>query len=148
MQIAAAVQEAADEAITPADVDVERTTVLLVDDDAMVLRVGTAMLKRLGYGVIAATTGEDALRLYETARPRVALVICDENMPGMRGSEVVRALRARHPAARIVISSGDGLAGEAEGRAPTPEDTPTAWLHKPYHIGDMADLIKDILLGE
>lgn len=69
--------------------------ILVVDDQAANLRVVTALLSRQGYEVIAAATGDEALRLYAQSPPD--LILLDVMMPGMDGFEVMAALRADSP---------------------------------------------------
>jgi len=120
-------------------------TVLLVDDEDLVLRVGKAMLERLGYTVMTATSGKDALASYEATEPDIAAIICDENMPDMRGSEVLRRLRAGKSDVRFVLTSGNYVGGDFGAEPHASAEEPTAWLQKPYRIGEMADLLRDVL---
>jgi PAS domain S-box-containing protein len=81
-------------------------TVLLVEDDARVLAVGQAMLKRLGYTVLTASNGEDGLRVYRECQGEIALVVTDMVMPGMGGEEFYDALRQTDAGVKVVLMSG------------------------------------------
>lgn len=89
-------------------------TVLAVDDDSLVLFITAAMLEDLGHAVITANSGEQALSLL-AANPNVDLIVTDEVMPGMTGSQLalkVRALRSDLP---VVLATGFAeLAPDAE----------------------------------
>jgi two-component system cell cycle sensor histidine kinase/response regulator CckA len=81
-------------------------TVLMVEDDALVRRFALAALRRLGYEVIEASTGEEAVRMAaELPRPP-HLLFTDVVMPGMNGPETARQVRARYPGVRVPYASG------------------------------------------
>jgi CheY-like chemotaxis protein len=78
--------------------------VLLVDDEADILRAMQGLLKTLNYRPLFAETGDEAVKLYSYWRPE--LVLLDVNMPGMNGMECARRMLEVDPQARIVIFSG------------------------------------------
>jgi PAS domain S-box-containing protein len=88
-------------------------TLLLVDDEQMILDVGSAMLRKLGYRVQVAGSGDEALRIYRDQKAAIDLVILDMVMPGMGGGEVFDRLKAFDPAVRVVLSSGYSINGKA-----------------------------------
>lgn len=81
-------------------------TILLVEDDASILKLSTAMLERLGYHVMAAQDPETAIRIAESEGNRIRLVITDVLMPHMDGRELVERLRQINPALRCLFMSG------------------------------------------
>jgi signal transduction histidine kinase/CheY-like chemotaxis protein len=98
----------------PESVDVQqaprvkmRWTVLVVDDDKVVLKSTGRMLDSLGYAVIPAESGGEALRLTAT-RPEIALVLADFVMPEMNGVELARAIQATRPGLPVIIVTGHG----------------------------------------
>ena len=108
--------------------DKRRGKVLLVDDEELV-RMSTAdMLAELGYDVIEAASGEEALARFDE-EPAIDLLVTDYLMPGMTGADLARAARARRPGTRVLIVSGYA---EAEGIAP---DLPR--LTKPFRQADL-----------
>jgi CheY-like chemotaxis protein len=85
--------------------EVGRGTVLLVDDEELV-RMSTAdMLMDLGYSVIEAASGEDAVGLMESGQ-RFDVLVTDHLMPGMTGTDLADAVRAKHPNIPILLVSG------------------------------------------
>jgi len=88
-------------------------TVLLVDDDEMILDVGRGLLESLGYRVLHAASGREAIAVLEAATEPVELVLLDLIMPDMGGGEVFDRIRKRFPAIRVVLSSGYSINGEA-----------------------------------
>jgi len=89
----------------------DRTTVLFVDDDDLIRGAYVDLLRDEGFAVVEAADGREALRAASAISGDVLLVI-DEIMPGLRGSEVLNQLDRRPDAARfrVVIISGSGIA--------------------------------------
>jgi CheY-like chemotaxis protein len=82
----------------------EKKIVLFVDDEEIVLKVGSLMLQKLGYSVLTASKGQDAIEVFK--RNKVALVILDMRMPGMNGDEICQQLKKIRPKAKILLASG------------------------------------------
>jgi CheY-like chemotaxis protein len=80
-------------------------TVLLVDDEETVRDIGSEMLQELGFKVVTATDGQEALDIY-ASRPDIVLVLLDLTMPHMDGEQCFRELRLLNPNVSVVISSG------------------------------------------
>lgn len=89
----------------------ERASILLVDDDADLLRLLAIRLEAAGYGVVTAGKAEHALALIGTERP--GLVITDLRMPGMDGAALFDAIRASHPALPVIILTAHGTIPDA-----------------------------------
>jgi CheY-like chemotaxis protein len=87
----------------------EKKIVLFVDDEEIVLKVGSLMLQKLGYSVLTASKGQDAIEVFK--RNKVALVILDMRMPGMNGDEICQQLKKIKPKAKILLASGSGYVG-------------------------------------
>ena len=81
-------------------------TVLLVDDDAMALDLGTRMLTRLGCQVFTATCGLDAIEIFKQHRGKIDLAIVDYFIPNMTGAEIFLKLMEIDPGLKLLISSG------------------------------------------
>ncbi len=94
----------------------ERLVILAVDDDALVLINTAAMLDDLGHEVLTASSGKEGLELLQ-ARSDVDLVICDELMPHMTGTEMARIIHAAHPDMPFVLASGYASLGGADETA-------------------------------
>jgi PAS domain S-box-containing protein len=103
--------------------------VILVDDEEMIREVGKAMLEDLGFEPIVCWDAESALQAFSNLEGRPCLVILDMIMPGSSGKEIFAALRAVDPEARVIISSGYAVDGDAQDML----DTGAAgFLHKPF----------------
>ena len=88
-----------------------RGTVLLVDDEEMIVEVGQAMLENLGYRALTAGSGREALDLYEKQKGEIDLVILDIIMPDMGGSETFDRLKAINGNVNVLLSSGYSING-------------------------------------
>ena len=89
-------------------------TILLVDDEKMVLEVSKEILESLGYRVFAAGSGQEAIGVYMEKKGRIDLVILDMIMPGMSGGETFDRLREIHPGIAVLLSSGYSVNGQAQ----------------------------------
>ncbi|HEY9070982.1 MAG TPA: transporter substrate-binding domain-containing protein [Candidatus Ozemobacteraceae bacterium] len=81
-------------------------TILLVEDEAALLKMTTQMLERLGYRVVQASTPDEAVRWMTGNRDRIDLVITDVIMPGMDGASLMRRLTPLRPGIRCIYISG------------------------------------------
>ncbi len=117
-------------------------TILLVDDEEMILTVGIPMLQQLGYTVWTAKSGEVAADLYRLKREAVDLVILDMVMPGMDGEETFRRLKSIDPAAKILLSSGYGLNEKARAVMAQGCD---GFIQKPFNVSELSKKVREIL---
>ncbi|MBI4868529.1 MAG: response regulator [Candidatus Wallbacteria bacterium] len=112
-------------------------TVLLVEDNDEV-RVATArLLESLGYQVLGATHGQEALELYVASSDRVAVVLTDVVMPQMGGMDLLRRLRELSPELPVLLMSGYPL-GDEDARSAGAD----GWLEKPTPPGVAARLLR------
>ena len=88
-------------------------TILLVDDEEMIIHVGKDLLEAIGYQALTASNGLEAIRTYEEKQDHIQLVILDMIMPEMGGSETFDRLRALNPRLKVLLSSGYSIDGEA-----------------------------------
>ena len=83
--------------------------ILLVDDEEVVLDVGTQMLEKIGYSVFKAQNGKEAIAIFREYRAKVDLVILDLRMPEMDGECAYELLKEIKPDVKVLISSGCSL---------------------------------------
>ena len=116
--------------------------VLVVEDDASIRRLVERALGNAGYRVIAATTPQEALELFERAADEISLVFTDVVMPGMTGPELVRRIRAIAPRTRVLFTSGyaDDRHVDASG---LPKDA--RFLAKPYSFAALTRTVRETL---
>lgn len=119
-------------------------TVLLVDDEASVLDVTRRMLEHLGYTVITAGSGDEAVTIYGERQEEIDLVLLDMIMPEMSGEKVFRVLREMNPKVRVMLLSGYSLNGKTQEIL----DSGCAGLiQKPVSLPDLSRKIHDVLMG-
>jgi CheY-like chemotaxis protein len=92
------------------------------------------MLGHLGFKVIKAGHGLEAVEIFRERKDEISLVILDLTMPGMSGWETLEALRALRPDIPVVLASGYDEAKVMEGKR---TELPQAFLHKPYSMADL-----------
>jgi two-component system, cell cycle sensor histidine kinase and response regulator CckA len=81
-------------------------TILIVEDEELLLDLLKEMLEGEGYRVITATDGMEAVKLYQTEKERISLVLSDMGLPSIGGWEVLRQLKAIDPNVKVILSSG------------------------------------------
>ncbi len=117
-------------------------TVLLVDDEDMIIDIGEKILKMMGYEVITAISGREALRLYKENQAKIDLVVLDMIMPGMSGGETYDRLKGINPNVKVLLSSGysmDGQASEILKRGCS------GFIQKPFRMSHLSQIIREIL---
>lgn len=115
-------------------------TILLVDDEPMILQSTSEMLTYQGYNVLVAQSGEEALSTL--VRKTADLIILDLGMPGMGGEKALQLILDRSPSAKVLIASGyldHKMARDAK------KFGARAFLPKPYSLSVMLKLIRDTL---
>lgn len=108
--------ETASEAAPAPDAAGKRHRILVVDDDAIILMNTSALLEDLGHDVIEANSGEEALELLKSGT-MIDMLITDQAMPGMTGSELIAAVKAHRPHLPIILATGYGETPLDAGRA-------------------------------
>ncbi len=117
-------------------------TLLIVDDEQLVLDVGVNMLERLGYTVLKAHNGAEAVKIFEAHKDRIKMVILDIIMPGMGGGMVYDKIKAINPKVKVLLSSGysvDGMAIELLERGCD------GFMQKPFTMEQLSGKIQQIL---
>jgi len=117
-------------------------TILLVEDDESVRRFTTAVLRRHGYEVIAAASGEEALHQCQTQTRPPDLVVTDVLMPGMNGRQLADSLMSRFPGLKLLLVSGYTSEESLQQSSNNPL---FAFLPKPFTPDELARTIREIL---
>jgi len=84
----------------------EKRTILIVDDEEMVLDVEALMLERMGFKTLKANSSQKAYRLYRDKKDNIDLVILDMIMPGDNGAVIYKKLKRINSGIKVLISSG------------------------------------------
>jgi two-component system, cell cycle sensor histidine kinase and response regulator CckA len=117
-------------------------TVLLVEDEDMVRNVTTLLLESLGYRVLKAANGQQAMRLFETSSEKIDLLMTDVVMPDMTGQGVAEALLARDPSLTVIFQSGytdDVMVRQGIW------DAKVALLKKPFSREVLSQKVREVL---
>ncbi len=109
-------------------------TILLAEDVPEIRRLIRIYLQQIGYYVLAAHDGMEALDIYRQYQEEVDLLITDMKMPRMSGQELANALRSVQPAIPVLYISGD-----------MPLPLPTPFLQKPFRMKDLESLVHALL---
>ena len=117
-------------------------TVLLIDDEEIVLDTGEQMLRRLGYEVFLAGSGQEALELYERDHNKIDLVLIDMVMPAIGGGETYDRMKEINPKVKVLLSSGYSVDGEATEILERGCD---GFIQKPFDLEQLSRSIRDIL---
>ena len=124
------------------DVSKGTETILLVDDEEMIVEVGKELLKKIGYKVLIARSGETALQLYESNKDEIDMVILDMIMPEMGGGDTYDRLKAINPDIKVLLSSGYSINGQA---AEILERGCNGFIQKPFNLANLSIKIRQIL---
>ena len=119
-------------------------TILLVDDEAMILSVGAELLKHLGYRVLTADSGKAALEKFAANAAAIDLVILDLIMPDVGGRETFERLRSISPNVRVLLSSGYSIDGEASEIL---DRGCNGFIQKPFNLQQLAQKLRSVLDG-
>jgi signal transduction histidine kinase/CheY-like chemotaxis protein len=116
-------------------------TVLLVDDEQMMRSVGESILLNLGYRVITASDGEEALAIYRERCNEISLVILDKVMPEMGGIQIYRLLKEINPQIKVILSSGHVIDEKENFKELGISD----FLDKPFRMSEMAKMVRNTI---
>jgi two-component system cell cycle sensor histidine kinase/response regulator CckA len=117
-------------------------TILLIDDEEMILSVGEAMLSKLGYTVVTASSGEGALNLIAGGEHPIELVILDLIMPDMDGEATFDRIRKMMPQLPVMLSSGYAMDGKA---ADIMSKGCNGFIQKPFSISELSLKVREVL---
>ncbi len=115
-------------------------TVLLVEDDEVVREITKSMLEELGYNIIEAVDGEQAIRLFHKNKENIQLVISDMVMPKLSGKDIHRELKKMKPGIKILYMSG-----YAVDMLELPDKEKASFISKPFGPDAISAKIRDVL---
>jgi PAS domain S-box-containing protein len=119
-----------------------KETILLVDDEEVVINVNRMALEKLGYRVLMARSGQEAIEIYQNNKEEIDLVILDMIMPGMGGENTFDLLKGINPGLKVILSSGYSLNGQA---TKIMERGCQGFIQKPFSLGDISHKIREVL---
>jgi len=120
-------------------------TVLLVDDEDMIIDVGTRMLKKLGYQVFTARDGKEAITIFKKHQDKIDLIVLDMIMPQMGGGETFDRIKKIKPDVKVLLSSGFSINGQASEIL---NRGCNSFIQKPFNLQKLSQNIRAILEAE
>ena len=117
-------------------------TILVIDDEELLIKICEMMLKRLGHKVFKAHSGSEGLKIFETNKNQIDLIISDLNMPEMDGQELVDRLRKMDRNVKVLLSSGALLDSDEKDVIKRGFN---GFLKKPYKINILSEKMAEIL---
>ena len=125
----------------PAEISKGEETILIIDDEKAVLDTSRLVLEHLGYKVLTANTGMEAISIVETGGEDIALAILDIGLPDIMGDKVCQRIQELRPNIKVVVSTGymleditDDMKIKAQG-----------FIQKPFSMSEMAIKLKEVL---
>lgn len=115
-------------------------TILMIDDEDLLLTMGEMVLTSFGYKVLTANSGAKALEIFSEKASEIDLVITDLVMPQMSGRELIERLRRQEPDVKVICASGFV-------RPPSTEEQQN-YLQKPFASQDLLRKVKQVLCAE
>jgi two-component system cell cycle sensor histidine kinase/response regulator CckA len=138
----ASVKEILKETAGPKEIVKGMETILLVDDEEAVLDVCKELLISMGYSVLSAGNGKEALSIYETNKNGIDLVMLDMIMPGFSGGDTYDALKLINPQVKVMLSTGYSISEQAKkimGKGCQ------ALIQKPFRLDDLSQKVREVL---
>ena len=118
-------------------------TILIVDDEKIILSIGRQLLEKLGYRVLTAASGEAGIDMFRQKRDAIDLVVLDMIIPDMDGREVYRKIKRINPRVKVLISSGFNIDRFASQFL---LDSRDGFIQKPFGLQNLSETL-DRLLG-
>ncbi len=119
-----------------------KETILLVDDEDALRELGSEALRGLGYAVITARSGEEALDKYLDPAKSIDLVLLDLGMPGMGGQRCLERILAANPEAKVIIASGYAAGGQVKEALAAGAK---GYVAKPFRLADLLGTVRQLL---
>ncbi len=120
-------------------------TIFLIDDEEIILSTGKEMLEGIGYNVITASEGKEAIKIFKDRWKDIDLVILDIIMPGMSGRRVFEELKKINPEVKVLLSSGYSI--DEKTRDLLKKEGCKGFIQKPFSIEKLSIKIKEILIS-
>ncbi len=137
-------KEAVEDAEVTGDIIIGSGTILLIDDEKLILEVGRELLEELGYTVLPAMSGQEAIEIFQKEQNTIDMIIMDMIMPGMSGSETFDRLKEIKQDVRILLSSGYSVNGQATKILKRGCD---GFIQKPFNMNQLAEKVHKIMPG-
>lgn len=119
-------------------------TILVIEDEELVMDVTREMLERMGYRVLEARTGKAAVEIAEAFKEEIEIAILDIKLPDIGGEKVYPLIKGACPNMKVIVSSGYAVDGPAQGILDAGAED---FIQKPYSLGELAEKIREVRKG-
>jgi len=130
------------EVSAPLEIKMGTETILLIDDEDMVIETSKDLLEKLGHNVFIAMNGKDAVDIFKQRKDEIELIILDMIMPGMSGSTTFNSIKEIKKEIKVLLSSGYSISKEARQLL---DRGCNGFLQKPYDIYTLSNKIREIM---
>lgn len=120
----------------------KRTTILFVDDEPSLVELGRVTLEKLGFEVLTALNGREAVSIFSERGDTIDLVILDLSMPQMSGQETFNEMKLLEPNVKVIVSSGFDGSGAVDEMM---ENGVLGLLQKPYRMHMLQEKVKQFI---
>jgi len=120
-------------------------TLLIVEDEHLMLRLLEKFFSRHGYHVLKAADGEEAIEVYRSCMRRIDAVLLDMRLPKGTGEEVFRAMKDENPAVKVVMASGFL---EPQVRIEMALAGAKRFVNKPYNLDELLGVFQSVIADE
>ena len=117
-------------------------TVLFVDDEDMIIEVAEGLFEQLGYRVLTAKNGKEAIEIYEENKEHIDIVLLDMIMPDMSGSDTYDKMKKIDPDIKVLLSSGYSINGQA---TEIMDRGCNGFIQKPFKMKELSQKLRGIL---
>ena len=117
-------------------------TVLFIDDEEMIIEVAEALLEQLGYKVLIAGSGKEAIEIYQENKERIDIVLLDMIMPDMNGGMTYNRMKEIDPDIKVLLSSGYSINGQATEIL---DRGCNGFIQKPFKMKELSQKLREIL---
>ena len=120
-------------------------TVLMIEDEEVVIEVTQEMLEMLGYRVMVAETGKDAIHITETFDGQIDLALLDIKLPDLEGGKVYPLIMKARPDLKVIVFSGYAIEGPAQEIL---DAGAQGFIQKPFSVATLSEKLKEVLGGK
>ena len=120
-------------------------TILMIEDEDVVIEVTQAMLEMLGYRVLVAKTGKDAIHITETFDGQIDLALLDIKLPDMEGGKVYPLIMGSRPSLKVIVFSGYAIDGPARKILDAGAQD---FIQKPFSLATLSEKLREVWEGE
>ena len=117
-------------------------TVLFVDDEDMIIEIAEELFEQLGYKVLIARSGKEAIETYEKNKEQIDIVLLDMIMPDMSGSDTYDSLKEINPDIKVLLSSGYSINGQA---TEIMDRGCNGFIQKPFKMKELSQKLREVL---